>query len=359
MIKKFFAAMIVCLLVMSAQIASASNIDWKKVPRINSKAELATYIENGRRRGQTTFYFIFPSMKISNRAEFDNFNSEIAQNLAAAPNVHLELVAYGTEKFICTITQDYIGTRVANAYLSGDISKLTPDELELYRKALPIVNEAKKRSTEIAKELYIHDAICKKVDYRTPQTNPSAYAALVNSETNCQGYSDAFYMLGRMAGLNVRRIGGKFGDGEDDWHVWNTITFNDGKTYCVDVTQDDTIYSGKTCYIFFNAPLEVVQSTHQYPWEAIDNLQRNIDNRYSYCCLTNHAQASSAEEGLKLIAQKMGKENFSRFSVMAPYDERFSNNKQNANYVARAADKVIVLYTVQFGKYLFFTGVLP
>ena len=360
MFRKFLAAVILAVFMLSAQIADAEDCDWSKAPRIGSKAELADYIENGKRRGQTVFHFIFPSMKISNQVEFDNFNFELAQNLAVA-YVHLEEVGgFGTGRFICKITKDYIGTRVANAYLSGDISKLTPDELELYQKALPIVNEAKKRSTEIAKELYIHDVICKKVDYRTPQTNPSAYAALFNGETNCQGYSDTFYMLGRMAGLNVRRIGGKFGG---EFHVWNTITFNDGKTYCVDVTQDDWYYSDKkkNRYFFFNMPLEVVQSIYQYPWEAINNLQRNIDNRYSYRCLTNQAQASSAEEGLKLIAQKMGKENFSWFSVMAPYDERFSeaNRKQNADYVARAAGKAIVLYTEKYGKYLFFTGVLP
>lgn len=359
MIKKFFAAMIVCLLVMSAQIASASNIDWKKVPRINSKAELATYIENGRRKGQTTFYFIFTGEKISNWAEHNNFQSEIAQSNFLY--VHLiEGGDLGSGRFICKITKEHPGTRVANAYLSRDISKLTPDELELYQKALPIVNEAKKRPTEIEKELYIHDEICKRVNFKDPQENPDAFAALVTGETNCQGYSDAFYMLGRMVGLNVRRIGGKF---NGNFHIWNTITFDDGKTYCVDVTQDDWYYSDKkkNRYFFFNMPLEVVQSIYQYPWEAIDNLQRNIDNRYSYCCLTNHAQASSAEEGLKLIAQKIGKENFSRFSVMAPYDERFSeaNRKQNADYVVRAAGKAIVLYTEKYGKYLFFTGVLP
>ena len=96
----------------------------------------------------------------------------------------------------------------------------------------------------------------KKVNYKTPQDKPDAFAALVTGETNCQGYSDAFYMLGRMAGLNVRRIGGKF---KGEFHVWNTITFEDGKTYCVDVTQDDIKYADKNRYVFFNAPLEVVQ----------------------------------------------------------------------------------------------------
>ena len=356
MLKRFLIAVIVAVLVTTSQIAAA--VDWNSVPHFNNKAELATYIENGRRRGQTTFYFVLPSVKIHNEQERKDFQFELAQYIATARFVLLnEDGGFGTGRFIYNITEEYISTRVANAYLSGDTSNLTSKEIELYNKALPIVNEAKKYSSSLERELYIHDAICKRVKYKNPQDNPDAFAALVIGETNCQGYSDAFYMLGRMSGLDVRRIGGKFGG---EWHVWNAITFEDGKTYCLDVTQDDIKYEDKHRYIFFNAPLEVVQSTYQYPWEVI-NLQQNIDNRYSYRSLRNHAQASSAEEGLNLIAQKMGKENFSWFSVMAPYDERFSevNNQQNADYVAQNAGKVIVLFTVQFGKYLFFTGVLP
>lgn len=359
MVRKIFIALLLVLLVISSQIVAAADVDWDSVKKISSKAELATYLEEGRRRGQPEFYFTFPSAKINTWAEHNNFQSEIAQSNFLY--VHLiEGGDLGSGRFICKITKEHPGTRVANAYLSGDISKLTPDELELYQKALPIVNEAKKYSSPIAKELYIHDELCKRVNFKDPPKNTDAFGALVNGETNCQGYSDAFYMLGRMAGLNVRRIGGKF---KGESHVWNAITFEDGKTYCVDVTQDDWYYSDKkkNRSFFFNAPLEVVQSIYQYPWEAITNLQRNIDNRYSYRCLTNHAQASSAEEGLKLIAQKIGKENFSCFSIMAPYDERFSevHNKQNENYVSRASGKVIVLYTEKYGKYLFFTGVLP
>ncbi|MBR0061822.1 MAG: hypothetical protein IJP68_10135 [Selenomonadaceae bacterium] len=49
------------------------------------------------------------------------------------------------------------GTRVANAYLSGDKSKLTAEEQQLYNVAVGIVTEANKYSSEIEKERYIHD----------------------------------------------------------------------------------------------------------------------------------------------------------------------------------------------------------
>ena len=257
--KKIFTAVILAVFILSAQIAAAADVDWNSVPRINSKAQLATYIENGRRRGQKVFYFTFPSMKIHNDQEREDFRLEIAQS-NAIPYCLLDVDGgFGTGRFIFTITrQDFIGTRVANAYLSGDISKLTPDELELYRKALPIVNEAKKYSSEVKKARYIHDELCRRVNYES-HTNEDARGALVIGVTNCKGYSDAFYMLGRMAGLNVRRIGGKI---EGDGHVWNTITYSDGKTYCVDVA-----------YCRFNLTLENMRSKYSCQWEAITNLQ--------------------------------------------------------------------------------------
>ena len=42
MLKKFFAAAIVCLLVMSLQVVHAEEqIDWNSVPQFNTKAEVA------------------------------------------------------------------------------------------------------------------------------------------------------------------------------------------------------------------------------------------------------------------------------------------------------------------------------
>ena len=164
-------------------------------------------------------------------------------------------------------------------------------------------------------------------------------------------------MLGRMCGFNVVRIQG-IGDGKS--HVWNTITFDDGKTYCVDVTFDDRNFFGKlNSYAYFNAPLEVMEGTHSYPWDLIPSLQRFVDKRYSYRAFKELAQASSATDGLKLIASKLagGK---SWFSVMAPFDEKFSeaNVQQTADYVAKESGKNINLNTWQRGNYLFFTAMV-
>ncbi len=268
MLKRFIVAFVVCLLVLSSQIVSAADVNRDSVPGINSKAQLATYIENGRRRGQTEFHFVFLGENISNKAEFDDFNFEIAQYIAPAPNVHLNLVRYGTGQFICKITKDFPGNHVANAYRSDDTNNLTAEEANLYNIAVGIVNEANKRTSEVEKARYIHGEICKRVKkYQNEnERDKTAVGALIDGYAQCQGYSDAFYMLGVMSGLNVKRIGGQFDGG---WHFWNTITLSDGRTYCVDVTMDD----GYNTDEWFLANYEVMKRHHTSKWEVITNLQ--------------------------------------------------------------------------------------
>lgn len=238
---------------------------------------------------------------------------------------------------------EYPGTCVANAYLRGNTDYLTSDELQLHSKAVEIINEAKKRPSLIAQEYYIHDEICRRTTYELDKN--TAIGALVYNKADCDGYADAFYMLGRMMGWNVGRI---FGGG----HAWNWIDFGDGKVYCVDVTLDDEYFNfgeyGKaTVYLFFNAPEEIISVDHTWDRELLPNLQRTIDDRYSYRTFSNHAQVSSPQEGWNLIAQKLsdaGKG--SLFYVMAPFSEN------QGNYSGRR----IALISQRFGKYFIITA---
>lgn len=122
MIKKFLVAVILCLLVMSSQIVFAADVDWNSAPRIGSKAQLANYIEEGRRRGQTEFNFVLTNFKLSTDREIankerDRLLNEYCYSFAFAPSVSLNGVM-GTGQLTYRILKGYSGTRVANAYLS-------------------------------------------------------------------------------------------------------------------------------------------------------------------------------------------------------------------------------------------------
>ncbi|MBR0101939.1 MAG: hypothetical protein IJQ01_00395 [Selenomonadaceae bacterium] len=292
MLKRLFIAAIVCLLVISSQIVHAEEqIDWNSVPQFNTKAEVAAYIENGRRQGQMDFYFVLTSVKISTDKEKGikeilALNEEFINEIALAPIGNLS-GEYGTSHFLYEIVMEYPGNRVANAYLSGNTQGLTADEMQLYNVAVSIANEANRLSSPLEKELYIYKELCNRGTYYdekdmfnaddTPKRFTTAFGALIDGKTNCSGFADAFYMLGRMCGLNVGRIGGYIKEnGKPVRHGWNTITFDDVKTYCVDVTNGSSM---KNLYLF-NAPLKIMKNTHRCNWRLIPNLQRDIDERY-------------------------------------------------------------------------------
>ena len=272
MLKRCLLAVIVALLVTSSQIAAAEDVDWNSAPKISSKSQLANYIEEGRRKGQTEFNFVITYVKLNNEDEFNTWLKEFNEYITVVQHFNYNLVSFGTGRFIFKITNEYPGTHVANAYLSRNQHQawmnLTNEEQILYNIAVGIVDEANKRNSEVEKARYIHDEICKRVlEYKNEnERNKTAIGALIDHKAQCQGYSDAFYMLGRMARLNVRRISGKFGNG---FHVWNTITLSDGRTYCVDVTMDDRYNKDE----WFLANYEVMKRHHSCDWSIIPNLQ--------------------------------------------------------------------------------------
>lgn len=359
MLKKIFSAAIFVLLLISAQIVDA--YDWNKVQRVNSKSDLANYIENQRREGHIEIPVILTNGLTVSAQEL--------ASLCSSSRVSQEIFDNDGQNLCVVFTlEDYPGTRVANAYINGDKSALTPDELKLYDVALEIVKDADQYEDEISKAMAIYYEIMDRTTYfnddNTIANQPrfvTALGAIIDGKSNCQGYSDAFYMLGRMCGLNVGKMGGQAGGG---FHMWNTITYKDGKTYFIDLTWSDgrIQYEGKSypLLIYFNAPAEIMQYTHQWDLAlAPPNLQPSIDEKYSYCGYwdTNLARTNTAEAGLQLLAKKIGVDNENWFSVMTPFDQRYISNAQQATeYFSHEVNRNVFLSIEQYGKYMFFTA---
>ena len=271
MLKKFFAATL-GLLMLSSQIVSAKDIDWDSAPRIGSKVEFARYIESERRKGQTVFNIV-----LINGFGFDEYQDIFKFAVSQFINyVKIERQDDTTMRMHYEITE-YPGTIIANAYLEEGEYKswldFTDDEKKLYNLAIDIIYEADKRPSELEKARYIFKAICNRVEAYEALKNPdgkvkssTAIDALVYRKTHCEGFTDAFYMLGRMCGLNVGRIAGEY---KGESHGWNFITFADGKSYCVDVTNG---FNTKSYYLFC-ATKERMWENYSCEWEIIPNLQ--------------------------------------------------------------------------------------
>lgn len=259
---------------LNLQIVVAAHINWDSVPHFSNKVKLARYIEEGRRNNQTNFNFVLTNVKVNNQEELNILKDEFVNSLAPALHGSLFIFDWGTGQLNYTITE-YPGTRVANAYLSGNTSNLTAEEMRLYYKALEIVNVAQQKSSPIEKARYIHDEICNRVEFvnQDEEYLRTATSALLYKKANCQGYSDSFYMLCRMCNLNVIKVYGVFDGGA---HAWNAIEFGDGKFYCVDVQIDDRKDEYGREYIsdeYFKANYKKMKRHYDCEWSIIPNLQ--------------------------------------------------------------------------------------
>ena len=160
----------------------------------------------------------------------------------------------------------YPGQRIVQAWRTDDFSKLTENEMETYRKAQSLIAQAREIDPDPeAVELWIHDWICQNVEYDSPfeYVYPEDFVgldeltcvgAILNGKANCQGYTDAFYLMGTLAGLEVYVMFGVAGGG----HCWNGVRL-DGKTYLVDTTFDDTFFEEPEywSYIWYNNVLDL------------------------------------------------------------------------------------------------------
>lgn len=114
-----------------------------------------------------------------------------------------------------------------------------------------------KSFTPIGDTLYdkvksIHDYICLLTEYDTTSPHAySAYGALVDRKSVCEGYAEAFRLICEINGIECILVSGKGIalkniDGQlteySENHMWNYVKMDDGQWYAVDATWDD----GKT-----------------------------------------------------------------------------------------------------------------
>ena len=174
---------------------------------------------------------------------------ERINDLAAQAGLFDVAMYYSATTHIITLRVNacYPGAEIVYALRRGDVSALTERELETWRAAVALAEAAAQDSPsprETARR--IHDALCERIVYvddETEDEDDTAAGALLNGAANCDGYADAFYLVGTLAGLNVRCQHGDSYDidaGETDsvTHMWNLIEL-DGSWRMIDVTWDD------------------------------------------------------------------------------------------------------------------------
>lgn len=354
--RRFIFAAVFFLVAFAQNLAFALNmneVDWSGAPTVSSREELVKYILQCEENFQTEIPVIFAKgLNVNQNEFFANSNLNLGSIV-----YRVMFTTFSTNNQISRAfyqLEYYPGAKVAYAYRTNNPSILTGDEKKLYNLAVQIVNEAKIQPTALRRELFIHDAITSRATYyndikKMGNDKPmprfvTAAGALIDGRANCQGYSDAFFMLGNMCGFNVGKISGVTHSDTDpaqsENHMWNTIKFDNGKTYFVDVTWNDDSFKfskklGYNSYIYFNAPTEVAAATHSWDGNLYWDLQTEPDDYYFFTTPEFDwtdgeyfgSYAPNANIALGDVAKRIAVHKKKLSWVMIPYDGNFNGNK--------------------------------
>ena len=164
------------------------------------------------------------------------------------------------------------GERIRCAYARDDLFSLTKRERDTLAKALEMAQQCR-RSNPLDTAREIHDALCAMIVYtddNSTDEDDNAIGALLNGQANCDGYSDAFSLVGSLAGLEVRYQQGRSrkqeggGRYRDVNHLWNLLKI-DGTWRVVDVTWDDQ--EDRILYSWFNIGADRARRAHAWDEE--------------------------------------------------------------------------------------------
>lgn len=142
-------------------------------------------------------------------------------------------------------------------------------ELPLFLETAETILAGMPTGSDYEKELYLHDALIKKVTYTYSKLEEqNGYTTLVEGKGVCAGYAFALQYLLMRAGIQSYYVVGYAGEN----HAWNLAKI-DGEWYYVDATWDDPVYNGSDdpyspYYSYFNITTNKLKEDHTF-WYAV------------------------------------------------------------------------------------------
>ena len=168
------------------------------------------------------------------------------------------------------LTQYYSGKRIIVAKAKQKPDMLSAREKETLAAAENIIASLPGDLSALGKEKAINDYLVNHVEYYKDadgyNENDCAVGAILNGKADCDGYSDAFYLLATLAGLNVRHMLGKSTPKETDTeedkkinHMWNLVQVG-SEWVMLDTTWND--HAQKDYYVYYNIGSHEAEKSH-------------------------------------------------------------------------------------------------
>lgn len=174
----------------------------------------------------------------------------------------------------------------------------------------------------------LHDYLCNSITYINNKARcHDAYGALVEGESVCQGYADAFKLICDYYKIPAVCISGLAKGGA---HMWNAVQMDDGNWYLLDITWDDQ--TSRIYYDFFLVGLNTADTSfggNAFSTSHVPNKDTYLPTlpysnaKYSQ---TQHNTAFAAT--YNSLARKNG-----RYLIRSPFDVEDSNIYYNGMYV--------------------------
>ena len=303
--------------------------------KINTRLELTHALESYTERGITEFTLnLSPSLMADVKANLDNGWFDEAR-----ANCGIRFFRYNyyerSGEFRFSDIEYRVAVRILNAYRNGTVSELTARESKTLDTALDIVRKAP--SEELAREQYLHDTLCNMVSY---YTNDNAYeekdqaiGALLNGKADCDGYSEAFYLLCNLAGIPARFQHGDTFEKDDQFseatHMWNLVKVK-GRWVMVDVTWDDPsdeLKSPVPFYVYYNIGSARAGATHFWEKAVLTvDWTAEADNNMRPAALSEEYARNEKEVNTLLRAALINRRQ-DRISIVYPNGIDFKNNE--------------------------------
>lgn len=291
------------------------------VPTITSLTDLRDYMNEQVDMGTLEFSFVY--------AGNDKITAQLIAQILSCCYINC---SWEGNLYHVTVTE-YPGDRIVRAWQSGDYSGLTDTEVQVMEYAIDLVSEWKTYTSDPWElELLIHDFLSEHIFYvegdlyfNDPNNVPrelTAVGALQDGLANCQGYTDAFYLLGNLAGLWVDRMHVEDSVG---YHVLNTVNLN-GLWYIVDVTYDDMDDESEYFHYLFNVGTDRVREYHWAPEMEYRPIADKTDDQFYYA--RNNILFQDEQSAANYVAQNWNGGNaFFRFMVQGTTNDQTMNTE--------------------------------
>jgi len=252
--------------------------------------------------GVGLMYWMYTQNEVSNQKISQFIDDERASQAA-----ELESEEYQEDGFMVAEVYEIKSTKnISDAYLNGDISGLTGNDLETYNMAVDVIKEVTNDSmTAFEKEVAIYQWMTSNLkvgdssQIHIPNVTgneavSTPYGVLKGRKSVCVGFATTFRLFMNMFGLDCHVV-------HNSYHSWDLVQLDDGNWYHVDIYSD----CGVGTFANFNMT-DSICTAAGHSWDDKQYLPAATSTNYNYATMNAEKLAAYTEIPSKIKERAEG-----------------------------------------------------